>query len=304
MMTRKVTLIMSHEISTHHEPNQADPHNHNHTTMQPQTLALSDRFFEPIDRQIIQWLNLAPGSRVLDAGCGGGGMTRLLAEAVGPTGRVVGLDANPVLLEFDREAVKGTDLVERIKFQEGDVRNLPFEEGSFDLVWCSRVIHGLPDQLAGVRELRRVVRPGGRVVIREGGLRMQCLPSDLGIGEVGLEGRLHLARSKWFASWRTSLPAVIAYPFGWSHMLSEAGLSQVAPKSFLHEFASPLETHQQAYLEGSLSHELKDQQSQNLLSVQDTQTLAELLDKHSSHYVFDRDDLHGILVETIYVGWA
>src|SRR4051794_40179506 len=114
MKARKDISIMSHEISTPNEPNQADPHNHNHTTMQPQTLALSDRFFEPVDRQIIEWLNLAPGSRVLDAGCGGGGMTRLLAEAVGLDGRVVGLDANPKLLEFGMTAVTGTDLAERI----------------------------------------------------------------------------------------------------------------------------------------------------------------------------------------------
>ncbi len=294
---------MSHDISSPHAPDQADPHNHKHTSM-PESLKLSDRFFEPVDRQIVSWLNLAPGSRILDAGCGGGGITRRLAEAVGPSGQVVGLDANPQLLEFDRAAVNGTDLAERIKFQEGDVLSLPYEDGSFDLVWCSRVVHGLPDQLAGVRELRRVVRPGGRVVIREGGLSVQFLPFELGIGEPGLDGRLHLARQKWFANWRASLPTMIAYPFGWSHMLGEAGLSQVAPKSFLHEFTCPLETYQKEYLEAGLRHEYKDKEGQNLLSAQDVETLAQLLDSTSPHYVFDRDDLHGILVETVYVGYA
>lgn len=61
-------------------------------------------------RQIVAWLQLAPGSRVLDAGCGGGGMTRLLAEAVGPDGEVVGLDANPQLLAWGQSQVKDTDL--------------------------------------------------------------------------------------------------------------------------------------------------------------------------------------------------
>jgi hypothetical protein len=84
--------------------------------------------------------------------------------------------------------------------------------------------------------------------------------------------------------------------------LSEAGLSQVTAKSFLHEFTSPLQTYQKEYLETNLSRELKDQHSQTLLSDHDTQNLAQLLDKASPHYIFDRDDLHGILVETIYAG--
>ena len=90
-------------------------------------------------------------------------MTRLLAEAVGPGGEVVGLDASPELLDWGKTQAENAKLAGRIKFQEGDVRKLPFEDGSFDLVWCSRVVHGLHDQLAGVRELARVVRPGWEI---------------------------------------------------------------------------------------------------------------------------------------------
>ena len=239
---------MNQEISTTHGSDQADPHNHKHTGT-PEVLRVSDHFFEPVDRQIVEWLNLAPGSRVLDAGCGGGGMTRLLAEAVGPAGQVVGLDTNPELIKFGQAQVVNTDLTQRIKFEEGDIRSLPFEDGSFDLVWCSRAVHGLPDQLVGVRELRRVVRPDGRLVIREGGLSGQFMPFDLDVGEPGLDGRLQVVRQKWFADFRASLPGRVVYPFGWTHMLREAGLSQVAPKSFSYDFASPLEPYQKEYLE-------------------------------------------------------
>ncbi len=294
---------MNHDISSSHATDQADPHNHKHTG-QPEFLKVSDLFFEQLDRQTVSWLNLRPGSRVLDAGCGGSGITRLLAEAVGPEGQVVGLDANPELIKFGQAQLVTTDLAERVKFQAGDVLSLPFEDGSFDLVWCSRVVHGLPDQLAGVRELRRVARPGGRVVIREGGIPVRFMPGDLGIGEPGLNGRLHVAQAQWFADWRASLPDGVVYPFGWSHMLREAGLSLVAAKSFLHEFTSPLETYQQQYLEANLSRELKDKEGRNLLSAQDVHNLAQLLDRHSPHYVFGRDDLHGILAETLYLGFA
>jgi ubiquinone/menaquinone biosynthesis C-methylase UbiE len=292
---------MSHTTTNSPMAGQDDPHNHKHSG-NVQILSLSDPFFAPLDRQIVAWLNLAPGSRVLDAGCGGGGMTRLLAEAVGPGGEVVGLDTSPQMLEWAKTQAENANLAGRIKFQEGDVRALPFEDASFDLVWCSRVIHGLNDQLAGVRELARVVRPGGRLIVREGGLPLQFMPYDLGLGVPGLEGRLAAAHAQWFANWRSSLPEVTAYPYGWTHMLREAGLNSVDPRSFLYEFASPLEDYQIEYLKTALSRHPHDSGSPQLLASQDIQTLEQLLDAASPHYVFKRDDLHGIVVETIYGG--
>jgi ubiquinone/menaquinone biosynthesis C-methylase UbiE len=205
---------MNHENANPPAGVQDDPHNHKHLG-NPAGLNLADRFLAPVDRQIVNWLKLEPGSRVLDAGCGGSGMTRLLAEAVGAEGEVIALDANPQLLEWGKAQVKDTVLSERISFQEGDVRKLPFLENEFDLVWCSRVIHGLSDQLAGVAELARVTRPGGRVILREGGLPLQFLPFEIGIGTPGLNGRLGVAHLQWFANWRSSLPGVVAYPYGW-----------------------------------------------------------------------------------------
>mgnify|MGYP001159369655 CR=1 FL=1 len=291
---------MSHESTHRHTADQGDPHNHKHTESSA-FLHLFDRFFAPLDKQIVAWLQLTPGSRVLDAGCGSGGMTRLLAQAVGSGGEVVGLDANPQLIEWNRSHVKDTDVAGQIQFQEGDVLHLPFEDGTFDLVWCSRVIHGLNDQVAGVRELARVVRPGGRVVLREGGLPPRFLPFDVGLGDPGLEGRLEVAHAQQFANWRGSLPNGVAYPYGWIHMLREVGLRSVMPRSFLHEFTSPLEASQKDYLEAWLSGYLHHPEREQRLSTQDISTLEQLLNPASPHYVFARDDLHGIVVETMYV---
>ncbi len=292
---------MSHERTHRHTADQDDPHNHKHTGTSA-FLDLSDRFFAPLDRDIVAWLQLAPGSRVLDAGCGGGGMTRLLAQAVGPDGEVFGLDANAELIEWNRSQVKDTDVARQIHFQEGDVLHLPFEDATFDLVWCSRVIHGLSDQVAGVRELARVVRPGGRVVLREGGLAPRFLPVDVGLGDPGLEGRLEVAHTLHFANWRASLPNGVAYPYGWSHMLREVGLNPVLPKSFLHEFTSPFDASQKDYLASRLSGYLHHPGHEQWLSTRDMSTLEQLLDPVSPQYVFARDDLHGIVVDTIYVG--
>jgi ubiquinone/menaquinone biosynthesis C-methylase UbiE len=293
---------MSSEQTHQHTTNQNDSHNHQHTGTSA-FLTLSDRFFAPVDKRIVEWLQPAPGSRALDAGCGGGGMTRLLAQAVGPDGEVIGLDANPQLIEFNRNQEKGPDGAGQIQFQEGDVLHLPFEDDTFDLVWCSRVIHGLRDQVAGVRELARVVRPGGRVVLREGGRPLQFLPSDVGLGDPGLEARIEAAHVQRFADWRGSLPGAVAYHYGWSHMLREVGLHSVMPRSFLHEFASPLEANQKDYLEAWLGGWLNSHPEQkSQLTTQDISTLKQLLDPANPHYVFDRDDLYGIQVETIYAG--
>jgi SAM-dependent methyltransferase len=293
---------MSSEQTHQHTANHNDPSSHKHTGTSA-FLTLSDRFFAPVDKRIVEWLQPAPGSRVLDAGCGGGGMTRLLAQAIGPDGEVIGLDANPQLIEFNRSQGKELDRAGQIQFQEGDVLHLPFEDGTFDLVWCSRVIHGLHDQVAGVRELARVVRPGGRVVLREGGLPLQFLPFDVGLGDPGLGTRLEAAHAQRFADWRGSLPDAVAYPYGWSHMLREVGLHSVMPRSFLLEFASPLEAEQKDYLTTWLGGWLNSNpEQQRLLTTQDISTLKQLLDPTSPHYVFDRDDLYGVQAETIYVG--
>ena len=131
---------------------------------------------------------------------------------------------------------------------------------------------------------------------------MQFMPNDLGLGAPGLEGRLEVAHAQWFANWRSSLPDVIAYPYGWTHMLREAGLKSVAPRSFLDEFASPLEDYKIEYLKSTLSHHRHEAGSRQLLAARICRALEQLLDASSPHYIFDRDDLHGIVVQTIYAG--
>lgn len=121
---------------------------------------------KPILRAAIEALQLSPGSRGLDAGCGIGLPTLLLAEAVGPAGHVTGLDLSPELLVHAEEIAWEAGLSSRVSFQEGDVRELPFEDGTFDWAWSADCVGYAPlDPLPLVRELARVVKPGGIVVI-------------------------------------------------------------------------------------------------------------------------------------------
>jgi ubiquinone/menaquinone biosynthesis C-methylase UbiE len=122
---------------------------------------------EPILREVIQTLKLPTGSHGLDAGCGIGLQALLLAEAVGPTGHLTGLDISSEYLLHAEEIIRKTGFADQISFQEGDVDNLPFENDTFDWVWSADCV-GYPVEVEPVpllKELARVVKPGGAVAI-------------------------------------------------------------------------------------------------------------------------------------------
>ena len=127
---------------------------------------VSFAYREPILRAAIEALQLPSGSRGLDAGCGIGLPALLLAEVVGPTGHVTGLDLSPDLLVHAEEIAREVGLSGRISLREGDVRELPFENDTFDWAWSADCVgYGPLDPLPLVRELARVVKPGGIVVL-------------------------------------------------------------------------------------------------------------------------------------------
>lgn len=120
----------------------------------------------PVLHSAIQSLRLPAGSRGLDAGCGIGLPTRLLAETVGPAGHVTGLDMSADLLACAAEIVAKAGMAERISFREGDVNQLPFADNTFDWVWSVDCVGYAPmEPLPLVKELARVVKPGGDVAI-------------------------------------------------------------------------------------------------------------------------------------------
>ncbi|MEU3281544.1 class I SAM-dependent methyltransferase [Streptomyces antibioticus] len=106
-------------------------------------------------------LGLRTGDRVLDAGCGTGRALTPLRAAVGPTGLVVGLDLTSAMLEAAVRA--GRDRDGRLLL--GDVAALPLRSGSFDAVFGAGLVSHLADPTGNLRELARVVRPGGTLAL-------------------------------------------------------------------------------------------------------------------------------------------
>lgn len=279
-----------------------DEHQHGHQHgFNAASLLAGDAVYHDVYQQIVRWLSLAQGTRALDAGSGAGGMTALLAKAVGNDGNVTALDVNEELLAVARRTAGSGPYAARVLFQVGDLAGLPFEAGSFDLVWSSHTVHHVPDQLAVLRELKRVLTPGGRLALREGGIHARLLPDDIGICEPGLEDRLAAAFHVSFQQHARGDDAV-RYPFGWTHALADAGFNDVTAKSFLLEALPPFTDAQIRYCSRHLRRWIEDDERRALLSAEDVAALKTLTDPQSEHYVFGRDDLHLTNVVTVYAG--
>jgi SAM-dependent methyltransferase len=103
--------------------------------------------------------------RLLDIGCGPGSITRGLAERLAP-GQVVGLDLSPEILIAARQDAAARGLT-NLQYQQGDVYGLSFPDASFDAVFAHQVLQHLRQPGTALREMFRVVRPGGLVGVRD-----------------------------------------------------------------------------------------------------------------------------------------
>ena len=120
----------------------------------------------PVAAELVRAAGLQAGDRVLDVGCGTGLIARRAAEAVGATGSVSGIDVSPDMIEVAK-AIPADGAP--IDWRAGDATALPYPDGSFDVVLCQMTLMFLQDRSAAVREMHRVLAPGGRVVINTPG---------------------------------------------------------------------------------------------------------------------------------------
>jgi ubiquinone/menaquinone biosynthesis C-methylase UbiE len=110
-------------------------------------------------------LNLRPGDRVLDVGCGLGDDARELAAMVAPGGRVIAVDASAAMVAQARKRSEGLGLA--VEFAVGDAHELEFADASFAACWSERVLQHLADPGRAIAQMARVTRPGGWVVVFE-----------------------------------------------------------------------------------------------------------------------------------------
>ncbi|HJM43647.1 MAG: methyltransferase domain-containing protein [Nitrospinota bacterium] len=117
----------------------------------------------PLAAPLIERAALQPGERVLDIACGTGVVARAAARAAGPTGRVIGLDLNPGMLAVARARPPSAGAP--MAWLQANAQDLPIRDASFNAALSSQGFQFFPDRPAALREIRRVLTPGGRLAL-------------------------------------------------------------------------------------------------------------------------------------------
>ena len=119
--------------------------------------------FAPLARIFLDHVPVRNGQRLLDVACGTGIVARTAAPALGGGGSVVGVDLNPGMLAVAAE--KAPEGGASFDWREGDVADLPCPDDAFDIVLCQQGLQFFPDKPAALREMHRVLAPGGQVAL-------------------------------------------------------------------------------------------------------------------------------------------
>ena len=119
--------------------------------------------FAPWASRLIESANPQPGERILDVACGTGIVGRQIARRMGSRGTVIGLDLDPGKIAVARAAAEREGLA--IEWHTSPAERLPFSESNFDLIFCQFGLMFFTDRHAALREMYRVLRSGGRMVL-------------------------------------------------------------------------------------------------------------------------------------------
>lgn len=243
----------------------------------------------------------------LDVGCGGAGMTVALASVLASAARVVALDGDKEILATAKDNLDAAGVpagrVELVQCNlHGGLDALRAAvSGAADVVWASAVVHHVGDQQMAVEALARLLAPGGRLALAEGGLRARHLPWDVGNGEPGLELRLDAAEDRWFTRMRSVLPGSVPMPYGWTEALGRAGLVDVTTWSTLLEQAAPLDGPDRKHVVGGLRHRVDRMRPTGLLTDADLSAWDHLLDSTAGG-LGHRTDVFSLGVRSVYIG--
>ncbi len=142
---------------------------------------LADQSEEPIRQAGLEMLNARPGEKVLEIGFGTGHCLVALARAVGPTGKVYGIDLSDEMLKLAQENLEKEGLAERVELICGDATSLPYHSNTMDAIFMSFTLElfDTPEIPKVLAECLRALRPGGRIVVvgmskeGEGGIILQ-----------------------------------------------------------------------------------------------------------------------------------
>jgi len=127
---------------------------------------LCNPLVQPLLQRVVGAASFPGASRGLDAGCGVGLQIPLLAAAVGPQGRITGLDIAPEFLAEAKDNVKYKGLTDRVTFCQSDIYDPPFENEEFDWIWSANcACYAVRQPLQLLQGFRRTLKPGGLLLL-------------------------------------------------------------------------------------------------------------------------------------------
>lgn len=259
------------------------------------SLERMNRFQAPEARRIITELALPTGSRGLDVGCGVGLYGLWLAEAVGRAGHVVGIEPEAERVEAARALVGGQLEAGRLEFRQGEGTSIPLPDRSLDWLWCGDVLHHIVETERALKEFLRVVRPGGRIIIKES----QVLSALFLPGHPELERRIQLAEIRRTLdegggrSFHERRQTTLA-------SLRAVGLTEVTMRNYLLERHAPLGAIDHDYIQNTVFTRNWGERLRELLTAEDWNRRSALCEADSPNNILRSLDYFCLYPITIF----
>ena len=254
-------------------------------------------------RQMVADVDLRRGDRILDVGSGPGLWAPLFAEKVAPNGHLVELDLSIPYVRYGRAGMADESLQELVSFTVGSFFALPFPDDCFDVAFLANSLSRHANAVDVVREMKRVTRPGGRVILKEfddGTMVIHPIGARLGASvlqavTVALEvaGRPGSSEKEW--------PRYDGFMGRKLRgLLVEAGLDEIGSRGYVIQKGYPLDDAIKRYIQGNAS--FLGETASPFLDDSDRKAWWAAFDPASDAYVLDRPDFFFCLTEVMATG--
>ena len=256
-------------------------------------LTLLDPLREPLFRSLIHSLKLTEGSRGLDIGCGIGSHTLILADAVGESGHVTGIDLSEELLAYAAQRAQEAGFSQRVSFLKCDMNCLAFSDNALDWVWSADCAGYAPGDAASlIKHLAGLVKPGGSVFVLAWSSQ-QLLP-----GYPHLEARLN-ATSAGIAPFVRGQPpqSHILRASGW---FRNAGLKFIRARTYVGDIQAPLGEEKRRAMASLF--EMRWGKPGSELTEKEQNEYQRLCNPDSPDFIPDSPDYYGFFTYTLFRG--